>query len=267
MLVLLPLASAFVPIDLVDEARGPLLDASCNMETVEEANSQQASVASRFAAAERRAPPRPLHSPVPRVTALPCTQLFPCTQLYALLTELSEATFFRLINVNMDGKCPYWGGPEEEEPACESKAEETAVPLCTLGAAEETTNPFGASSFGSSSFGMSQPGMSAAPVDQTITPEEDAAISVVAEAEDCSNEELPTFWLDMCSAIPTNASDYVNLQLNKESYTGYNVRLRAPPNLLGAAGRTKRSGERAPLNPMGCSAGSGRASEPAACLG
>ena len=41
-------------------------------------------------------------------------------------------------------------------------------------------------------------------------------------AEDCSNEELPTFWLDMCAAIPTNASDYVNLQLNPERYTGYN---------------------------------------------
>ena len=41
-------------------------------------------------------------------------------------------------------------------------------------------------------------------------------------ADDCSNEELPTFWLDMCSNIPTNASDYVNLQLNSESYTGYN---------------------------------------------
>ena len=40
--------------------------------------------------------------------------------------------------------------------------------------------------------------------------------------EDCSNEELPTFWMDMCSHIPTNSSDYVNLQLNPERYTGYN---------------------------------------------
>ena len=42
--MLLPLASAFVPFDrVVEEPRGPLVDASCNMETVEEANSQQVS--------------------------------------------------------------------------------------------------------------------------------------------------------------------------------------------------------------------------------
>merc|ERR1719160_39818 len=59
-------------------------------------------------------------------------------------------------------------------------------------------------------------------VDPTITPEEDIALAGVASEQDCSNEELPTFWLDMCSNIPTNASDYVNLQLNPEQYTGYN---------------------------------------------
>ena len=57
-------------------------------------------------------------------------------------------------------------------------------------------------------------------LDVTITPEEHAFVGAVAE--DCMDETLPSFWLDMCSAIPTNASDYVNLQLNEESYTGYN---------------------------------------------
>jgi len=165
---------------MVQIATGPLVDAQCNMETVEEANAHQ---------------------------------------LYALLTELSEATFFRLINVNMEGKCPYWGGPEVDEPECESKSDETAVPLCTVGPGEES-NPFASNPFSFSSPSMP---MTEAEdfVDQTISPEEDEVIATVTEA-DCSNEELPTFWLDMCSAIPTNASDYVNLQLNKESYTGYN---------------------------------------------
>jgi len=31
---------------------------------------------------------------------------------------------------------------------------------------------------------------------------------------------LPEFWLDMCTNIPTNASGYVNLQLNPERWVG-----------------------------------------------
>ena len=166
---------------------GPLEDAQCNVETVEEANN---------------------------------------AQLYALLSELSESAFFRLIKVNMDGKCPYWGGPEAEddEPKCESKAEETAVPLCTLGTeGGAPADPFGAADpFGSSTpFGGSTQSSASDFVDQSMSAEDEAAIADAAAAEaDCSNEELPTFWLDMCSNIPTNSSDYVNLQLNKESYTG-----------------------------------------------
>ena len=86
---------------------GPLDETSCNIEVVEEANSDH---------------------------------------LHGLLDELTATTFFRLINVNMDGRCPYWGAsPEEDdEPACESKAEDTAVPLCTLGTDGGGDNPFGA---------------------------------------------------------------------------------------------------------------------------
>ena len=84
---------------------GPLDETSCNIEVVEEANSDH---------------------------------------LHGLLDELTATTFFRLINVNMDGRCPYWGAsPEEDdEPACESKAEDTAVPLCTLGTDGGGDNPF-----------------------------------------------------------------------------------------------------------------------------
>ena len=166
----------------LDTVSTPLQDISCNMESVQAANDQQ---------------------------------------LHAVLQELAATPFFRLINVNMDGKCPYWGGPEAEEPACASPvAEPSAPPLCSLGA-DPPADPFGSSAFGAPGGFSSAPAMSS-PVDATITPEEDAALAAAETHEDCSNEALPTFWLDMCSNIPTNASDYVNLQLNQESYTGYN---------------------------------------------
>jgi len=167
----------------IDLATGPLADTQCNLETVEAANNQQLSM---------------------------------------LLHELSSTPFFRLINVNMDGKCQYWGGPDADEPACESKAEDTPVPLCTLGT-DASADPFGADAMGggsSSPFSSDAQSSMSAPLDITITPEEHAFVGAVEQ--DCGDETLPSFWLDMCSAIPTNASDYVNLQLNEESYTGYN---------------------------------------------
>ena len=180
-------APPFSPFDVLPS--GPLADTQCNLETVEAANEHQ---------------------------------------LHTLLAELSTAPFFRLINVNMDGKCQYWGGPEEEEHVCVSKAEDTAEPLCTLGTDNSASDPFGAAATGGGgspfSSSMSPPREQSSvptdPVDVTITPEEHAYVGTIAE--DCNDETLPSFWLDMCSAIPTNASDYVNLQLNEESYTGYN---------------------------------------------
>ena len=143
-------------------------------------------------------------------------------QLHDILHDLSETTFFRLIHVNMDGKCQYWGGPpaedEDDELACESKAPDTAVPLCSVGSADDS--PFG----GEAPFGGPHGGASdgfSSPVDATITPEEEEVVAAAAP-EDCSDEAQPSFWLDMCSNIPTNSSDYVNLLKNAESYTGYN---------------------------------------------
>ena len=160
---------------------GPLSDTTCDIEAVEAANEQQ---------------------------------------IHAVIHSLASTTFFRLINVNMDTKCQYFGVKEEdEEPACEGKAEEPAfgdpepVPLCSLGSDDAAGDPFGTSA-----------ASPAAPaVDQTISSAEDEALwSFQQNEEDCSNEELPTFWMDMCSHISTNSSDYVNLQLNPERYTGYN---------------------------------------------
>lgn len=170
--------------DWMEAPRGPVVDAQCNLETVENANS---------------------------------------AQLHALLTELSETTFMRLIRVNLEGKCKYWGaaeklaaGEEEEEVACESKAEDTAVPLCSVGAGE--ADPFGAPAAGADPFGADFGGATSpptsSPVDRRVTAaEEQFALAAESSAEDCTDETLPSFWLDMCSNIPTNTSDYVNLQV------------------------------------------------------
>ena len=72
-------------------------------------------------------------------------------QLNALLTEVTETAFFRLINVNMDGKCQYWGGPETEEPSCDGgKNDETfaafaepSAPLCARSAPTHRLRPVG----------------------------------------------------------------------------------------------------------------------------
>ena len=186
--------AAALPDWLASDATGPLHDAQCNMETVEEANA---------------------------------------AQLHTLLVDISETTFFRLIHVNMENTCQYWRSPQspadddaaaDDEFECESKAEDTAVPLCTLGTDESTDPfgaPFGAPPFGAPSLDASLPGALGGAVgpgggpggvtdvtdavDSTITPAEDAAQGAFIQ-DDCNNEELPTFWLDICKDIPTNAS-------------------------------------------------------------
>ena len=104
----------------LDTVSTPLQDISCNMESVQAANDQQ---------------------------------------LHAVLQELAATPFFRLINVNMDGKCPYWGGPEAEEPACASPVAEPPRRLCSLGA-DPPADSFGSSAFGAPGGFSSAPAMS-----------------------------------------------------------------------------------------------------------
>ena len=83
---------------------GPLSDTTCDIEAVEQANEKQ---------------------------------------IHAVIDGLVSTTFFRLINVNMETKCQYFGvkeQEEEEEPECTGGKVEPeepdveAVPLCSLGA-------------------------------------------------------------------------------------------------------------------------------------
>ena len=61
-------------------------------------------------------------------------------------------------------------------------------------------------------------------VDRTISQPEERALTSVDEPEaDCSDESSPTFWTDICHKFaPEEQTEYVNLQLNPERWTGYN---------------------------------------------
>jgi hypothetical protein len=196
---------------------------------------------------------RPASLAHPLLTAAP-------TQLHALLSELAETTFFRLVHVNMDSKCVHWGRapspaaaaaglgahpvaalaqPAEanaDEPACESKMEDTAEPLCSLGS-DESDDPFGSGAFGASERAVSLP-VTANPVDATITPAEmQAELSFTEKELDCSNEELPTFWLDMC-ARPQPRQKGRSLSAGE---VGSRAGVRAETNAVQACARPLRS--------------------------
>ena len=69
------------------------------------------------------------------------------------------------------------------------------------------------------------------PVDMRITEQEHIVIAANDDgATDCTDADLPEFWMDMCgydAPLPGSNKDdaeleYVNLQLNPERWTGYN---------------------------------------------
>lgn len=62
-------------------------------------------------------------------------------------------------------------------------------------------------------------------MDKTISRQETRAIHATAgDGADCTDEDLPEFWMDMCPNMDDThtTADYVNLQLNPERWTGYN---------------------------------------------
>jgi hypothetical protein len=138
-------------------------------------------------------------------------------QLSSILNELTDNTFFRLFRVRLDMPCVFWGagsiGHVEEQ--CS-----TPPPLHT---------GFGLDEAGETACSISKPSKSFSDwlslpvtdnVDRTISQDEEKHMGVVTP--DCEEENLPSFWLDMCNDIPTDASDFLNLKLNPERWTGYN---------------------------------------------
>ena len=95
-----------------------------------------------------------------------------------------------------------------------------APPPCEV----ETLTFGGGGGFGGSEFGQSVTDVPAiSSVDHTISDFEKGALPGGGQDGDgapCGEDE-PEFWLDMCSAIPVDTEEFVNLQLNPEGWTGY----------------------------------------------
>ena len=203
-------------------------------------------------------------------------------QLHSILEELANSTYFRLMHINLDGKCrffnkavaeakctagapaaPAFGGysaamfsPVEEPPALcslsggsenESGRQksfggggdsfgESSSSTTTTTPTTSTTSSSAGSTDRTISFDMSflknplsflgawgddNTSPLTNPVDRTISEIEGQSL-LQQKDESCSDPSLPDFWLDMCRNIPTNASEYLNLQLNPERWTGYN---------------------------------------------
>eukprot|EP00958_Prasinococcus_capsulatus_P025421 scaffold4305_cov370-Prasinococcus_capsulatus_cf.AAC.1 len=143
---------------------GSIEDAQCDMESVQKANSEQ---------------------------------------LHTILAQLTNTTFFRLFQVDLDTPCPLLHDEDEAEFECggTSSDEGDAEPLCGLeGTGDPWAGPFGTTN----------------EVDRTISHQEDVAIHSIIECND------PSYWLDICEAITVNSSEYLNLALNPERWTGYN---------------------------------------------
>ena len=171
---------------------GPVDDARCDVEAVEQANSEQ---------------------------------------LYAILHELTNTSYFRLMQINMEGKCKFAATLQPEK-----KCNKTLPPVD--GDSEDVQGGGGPKTKKSCDLDLSGGGKvkvppvnkppsgllggfqpPSAPIVKTITQEEQNALNVQKE---CNDPTLADYWLDMCRTIPTNSSDYINLQLNPERWTGYN---------------------------------------------
>mmetsp|Transcript_3690 Transcript_3690/g.11574 ORF Transcript_3690/g.11574 Transcript_3690/m.11574 type:complete len:1144 (-) Transcript_3690:85-3516(-) len=174
-----------VPAQMTSPFQGELDDASCNVEEVERANTQQ---------------------------------------LVALLNEVMNTSFFSLFKVNLEEQCQFWGKVKEvdddddDEPAekCESEFPDTASVFgvrdgssfankkpCDL----ETEDPATPAEFSRSTD----------PVDRVTSASPSFASAGSASCD------VPEFWLDMCSDIrPNPARQHLDLRRNPERWTGYN---------------------------------------------
>jgi len=132
--------------------------------------------------------------------------------LNPILAELVNTTYFRLFRVQLDGECP----TQKNDPVLERQAE----PLC--GSAPESTSPFFSTPGSRPKKAKALCDVDSTTVDWTLSPREDKTLSIAHD--ECDDESLPNFWLDLCSKLPFSdaSEEYVNLQLNPETFTGYN---------------------------------------------
>ena len=153
-----------------------------------------------------------------------------------------------MINYNSTPAAPTPAHPRSSRPfRTQETDEDKHEPSCSAPAEEDPSNPFGGGS--SNAFAPAEQAPTACsldlaskdpgsmkwapattPVDRRITEQEHVAIAANDDgANDCSDADLPEFWMDMCGydAPPPGSKgegnlEHVNLQLNPERWTGYN---------------------------------------------
>lgn len=194
---------------------GPLEDAACNVEDLEQANEKQ---------------------------------------LFMILQEIKTTQFFRNFVVDLDAKCPLqsWrsgsaggssnkkessaifttsdpnAGGEEAEFQCggggteqDEEDDPDAPPRCHVEAPEADLGFLGSNAL----FSLKQGGFSSQAQQDTFKWKKQTNMVVEEGAEACeeNNFLLPdAFWMDMCSQIQSDNTKVVNLALNPERNTGYN---------------------------------------------
>jgi flavocytochrome c len=173
----------------VPTTAGPLDDAKCNVEDLEQAND---------------------------------------LQLFVILQELRNTTFFRNFLVDLDRPCPLqsWRKKhneqeEEEEFECggnNEEADEEAEPACHVDLSSNS-NPFSSNAL----FSMATTGFESKAQKDTFKWQQQTDF-VVKQEEPCEEQLLPdSFWIDICSPPGKTAEEkLVNLAMNPEKNTGYN---------------------------------------------
>eukprot|EP00435_Cladocopium_sp_Y103_P070770 s285_g36.t1 len=153
-------------------------------------------------------------------------------QLHPILHDLVNTTFFRLFRVNLrNPTCAYWKSPDAEEKSSSAGTCTGSVP--TLGSKPAFMSKSAISAgFSSGSAPPAEPGCSVEAdrssegIDRKLTVQEKVAqLERGNETEECEFEEdLPTYWVDMCSGDHAKGMSLedVNLIKNPERNTGYN---------------------------------------------
>ena len=167
-------------------------------------------------------------------------------QLHEILGELTNTTYFRLFQVDLNRPCKFWRKPEdagdpEEDPNAQSCS---APPFADDSGASSSSSSsaalgggIGASSrsriglpgptavsFPHARSGVEGPQRCWAPPTTPWTHaerQEHRACTARGPGADCAEEDHPEFWLDMC-ARRRPGGGVVNLLLNPERWTGYN---------------------------------------------
>jgi len=165
-------------------------------------------------------------------------------QLHPILKDLASTTFFRVIRASKSpAACPYWPVPEKEKPPKErfGKGEDADDDGGSCFSTPPTADMPFLQSFGTSGVRDTACGVdseehgtvSAADdedfvadkdeeLDRSLTPEEREASQERGDPTCEFVEDMPNYWVDMCSGNGEEELEEVNLVKNPERNTGYN---------------------------------------------